>query len=815
MADENMGGLHYEVDLEIAGMVSGAQRVNSSLDDISKTAGQTSKQLSTLDTQMTTTARAVNDASKSAGGFKSQFQQAGYQIQDFIVQVQGGQSALVAFSQQGSQLAGAFGPGGAIVGAFIALGSVLTGVLMSALGNTGNEMDKLSKAADALNKVVTINSQGVAALSNDYARLAVTNATLAAQLRDNAIANYEIAVRDAGKAIQGIVKDQSSWFSSLQGGSASVVALGEVLGTLNIKTDSFRDAFAEASKTGLGVNNMASTLTATVSMLTGQFDIGDDAAFGLAKRLNDLAKNPSPQALSSLIDYMNTLTPTTKAGADALTELETKLLSAGAAMQEAQDRSEALKKQLAELKTEAQNANFDNISKQLETQRIALTQGQQAAKEYAISQQDLTDAQKSQLITASRQVGQLEQEKKARDEAAAAAKRQASSAASAAASVAQKLQQLQEKAALSASSTKELSREQAILQAQQSLGKSATQDQINLAGQYAATAYDNAAALKAQTEAEKKRTQAQQNYTKLQGQANPISGLDNQYASDMQQLNEYATMYPQKIAEIEATRAGIEQKYRQQRIDAMYNEWAQQNAYTTAAAAAFDSFGQTAGNALTGVITGSMTLSEALRSIGSNILSSVINAFVQMGVEWLKSYIVGTAGMTASVAAGTAGAATLAAAWAPAAALASLATGGANAIPAQAGIVATAGVAQGLSVAGMRKNGGPVAAGSMYRVGEGGMPEIYQASNGNQYMIPGDNGSVISNKDINGGSGAAQVSVYNYVTNNSSSAYASSTATSDENGNITIQTIVQDIEQGGEIGQAIGRNFNTSRRATE
>jgi hypothetical protein len=48
-------------------------------------------------------------------------QQAGYQIQDFIVQVQGGQSALVAFSQQGSQLAGAFGPGGAVVGALLLL----------------------------------------------------------------------------------------------------------------------------------------------------------------------------------------------------------------------------------------------------------------------------------------------------------------------------------------------------------------------------------------------------------------------------------------------------------------------------------------------------------------------------------------------------------------------------------------------------------------------------------------------------------------------------------------------------------------------
>jgi hypothetical protein len=42
------------------------------------------------------------------------------------------------------------------------------------------------------------------------------------------------------------------------------------------------------------------------------------------------------------------------------------------------------------------------------------------------------------------------------------------------------------------------------------------------------------------------------------------------------------------------------------------------------------------------------------------------------------------------------------------------------------------------------KNGGPVSAGGMYQVGEGGMPEIYQASTGKQYMIPGDNGKVIS-----------------------------------------------------------------------
>jgi hypothetical protein len=47
-------------------------------------------------------------------------QQAGYQVNDFIVQVSSGQNALVAFGQQGSQLAGIFGTGGAVAGALIA-----------------------------------------------------------------------------------------------------------------------------------------------------------------------------------------------------------------------------------------------------------------------------------------------------------------------------------------------------------------------------------------------------------------------------------------------------------------------------------------------------------------------------------------------------------------------------------------------------------------------------------------------------------------------------------------------------------------------
>ena len=59
-----------------------------------------------------------------------------------------------------------------------------------------------------------------------------------------------------------------------------------------------------------------------------------------------------------------------------------------------------------------------------------------------------------------------------------------------------KLDELRQKAELSAGSVGELSRAQAVLNAQQSLGNTATQEQLMLAGQLAGKAWDNANALR-------------------------------------------------------------------------------------------------------------------------------------------------------------------------------------------------------------------------------------------------------------------------------------------------------------------------------
>ncbi|HFT8206191.1 TPA: tape measure protein, partial [Citrobacter freundii] len=400
-----------------------------------------------------------------------------------------------------------------------------------------------------------------------------------------------------------------------------------------------------------------------------------------------------------------------------------------------------------------------------------------------------------------------------------AAQKEAEQYAKAQETVNQKLDELRQKAELSAGSVGELSRAQAVLTAQQSLGNDATQEQVILAGQYAAKAWDNANALRAQAKAEKERTDAANKFSTIQGKTSKTAGLDSQYQKDIADIQQYAQLYPQKIGEAEAARAAIEQQYRDQRNAAMWEEWAQQNAATQAAAAAFDSLGSVASNALTGIITGSMSASDAMRSIGMTVLNSVINSFVQMGIEWVKSAIMGQAAQTAAIgtvtavqtaavatqtATSTAAAATTAAAWTPAAILSSIASMG---TAAAIGLGAVAGVI-GANLLGKRKNGGPIQAGGMYQVGEGDKPEIFRANNGSQYMVSGDNGTMLSNKDITsgGGGGAPILNIYNY-----SSASVDAQAKQNSDGSWTLEAFIADMNNGGPASSAITSNMNVKR----
>ena len=85
---------------------------------------------------------------------REKIQQAGFQIQDFAVQVGAGTSATQAFAQQFPQLAGAFGPVGVVIGTLAAVGLPLLGAAFSAASEDAKklteQMEQQKVVSDAL-----------------------------------------------------------------------------------------------------------------------------------------------------------------------------------------------------------------------------------------------------------------------------------------------------------------------------------------------------------------------------------------------------------------------------------------------------------------------------------------------------------------------------------------------------------------------------------------------------------------------------------------------------------------------------------------
>jgi len=120
-----------------------------------------------------------------------------------------------------------------------------------------------------------------------------------------------------------------------------------------------------------------------------------------------------------------------------------------------------------------------------------------------------------------------------------------------------------------------------------------------------------------------------------------VQALANENAQKLaliQQFEQQKTITEQQGL---ALRNAANTEFEQKRIAAQWEIWRQQSAGNEAAAAAFDSFAGNASNALTGIITGSMSAQDAMRSLGSTVLNSLVNSFVQMGVEWVKSAVMG------------------------------------------------------------------------------------------------------------------------------------------------------------------------------
>lgn len=105
----------------------GLVQAKKALNDVTSASYKADRATDALAAAQKSAAKSATDQAAAnkvaAGGMRNLrgiAQQFGWQMQDVAVQLQAGTNAMTVFTQQGSQMAAAFGPTGAIVGAVLA-----------------------------------------------------------------------------------------------------------------------------------------------------------------------------------------------------------------------------------------------------------------------------------------------------------------------------------------------------------------------------------------------------------------------------------------------------------------------------------------------------------------------------------------------------------------------------------------------------------------------------------------------------------------------------------------------------------------------
>lgn len=247
----------------------GAEQSAKQLDGFAASAGK-------ADTSATKMASSVDKATPKLKGFGTGAQQIGYQVQDMIVQIQGGTSAFVAIGQQGSQLAGAFGPGGALIGAVIALGAAVAGTLVKSLGGAKVSAEELQASTKTLDDVLQKNKDGTYELSDSFVELANN-------------------IDTASQAQAKFYEAQSATVTQTE---ASKEAITDLVDSL----DTWTNGSAIGAQRSLELGQQTSSLTGYIEDLSDKFGITNQEAQNLVPLLAAVQKNASPENIKALSD---------------------------------------------------------------------------------------------------------------------------------------------------------------------------------------------------------------------------------------------------------------------------------------------------------------------------------------------------------------------------------------------------------------------------------------------------------------------------------------------------------------------------------
>lgn len=829
----NAGSIQYQVEIETAQVLTGTQNVNKSLDGLQTGFNKTDKAAANSSKSMGTLGKSMGTAGGEASKFGSALTPlagaiAGIVSVQAIANLQKLSEQFTLLESRVKRLSGSAADaktnyaaliqissaGGSDLTTTIKLWESLTASLTS-LGVTRDQVLSLTDTLQKIGKIGGSSAEEISAALRQFSQ-AVAGGTLRAEEFNSIIEQMPELGR---KIADGLGIPFNELRQQMLDGKLTIdrvlVAIQEQTGKVN----------AEFKNVPRSVGDASNAIVNSMGVAISKIDQAAGASRALAAALDAVAKGIrlSSGQLDDQQQLAKLVTDRATAEQQYATQVRFGLKETAAATQKRidgynaeiqaiQDRKVAQQKAESDklkittpanvAQTDSQKA-LDNLQKEAELTRLV---GVERAKAAAVSKLG-AGAKPEEIAAAQKLAAEIYNLENARKQEGATNKK-----------VTTENEQLQKRAAneekrgieqnievyaklgAELAAVGQNARDVAMQRAELSLNQYATPEQVQQVRDMAGALYDL--------------NQAQANKALL-GQVDPAAGAQQGLEK---QLKDIETLKQAKMLSDQdylMFKEQAETEYNERMLQIETERFAAQSAGNQAIIDGLDALGQAGTQAFAGLLSGTMSLQDALGNIANTVLNAVIGSFVQAGVEWVKQQIVmasvGQATAAAATAASVGEAAVVSAAWAPAAAFASLASFGANAAPAAAALSTTTALASGLSLAGGRALGGPVQADGMYRVNETGAPEIFNAANGRQYMMPNSRGDVVSNKDATSGGGAGSAPIVN-VNNYSGQSATAAAKFSEADRAWVVDVIVGDMMGDGKTSRATSQITGTRRQ---
>lgn len=240
----------------------------------------------------TATSKAASDGFAK---FRNAAGQVGFQVQDMVVQLQSGTSAFVAIGQQGSQLAGAFGPGGAVLGAVIALASAVGGVLYKSLTEAEGSSKDLEAAQKQLKDTFRQTASGSLELTDGLIQLTQISREAAETQLALAKANADLIAQQTAKAVR---EDAESW-ETWKASTASAISQYDALVSKGADVgDTLEKLGGTYEGNIVGVNMLAQN----IAELSSKFGVNRDQALEMIAAQSAFNKEPTAENARRITD---------------------------------------------------------------------------------------------------------------------------------------------------------------------------------------------------------------------------------------------------------------------------------------------------------------------------------------------------------------------------------------------------------------------------------------------------------------------------------------------------------------------------------